>query len=143
VELLLNILWLLLAGPGIYLWSRRRPTKPSFQLCIALACLLFLLFPVISASDDLHAMRSEMEESSPGKRVLEQIAKRSPRDTRQRRRNRGANPPTTLTKGKRRGLIGCRLAARDFYRQPVAAGDRESTICPVSSTPYVSPSPEG
>jgi hypothetical protein len=78
VELLLNILWLLLAGPGIYLWSRRRQTKPSFQLCIALACLLFLLFPVISASDDLHAMRSEMEESSPGKRVLEQIAKRSP-----------------------------------------------------------------
>jgi hypothetical protein len=78
VELLLNILWLLLAGPGIYLWARRRHTKPSFQLCIALACLLFLLFPVISASDDLHAMRSETEESSPGKHVLEQIAKRSP-----------------------------------------------------------------
>ena len=78
MELLLNILWLLLVGPGIYLWIRRRHSKPSFQLCIALACLLFLLFPVISASDDLHAMRSEMEESSPGKRVLEQIAKRSP-----------------------------------------------------------------
>jgi hypothetical protein len=78
VELLLNILWLLLVGPGIYLWVRRRRTKPSFQFCIALACLLFLLFPVISASDDLHAMRSEMEESSPGKQVLEQIAKRSP-----------------------------------------------------------------
>ena len=78
MELLLNILWLLLVGPGIYLWVRHRRTKPSFQLCIALACLLFLLFPVISASDDLHAMRSEMEESSPGKKVLEQIAKRSP-----------------------------------------------------------------
>jgi hypothetical protein len=76
LELLLNILWLLLAGPGICLWFRRRCTSPAGQFFVALACLLLLLFPVISASDDLHAMRSEMEESSPGKRVLEQIAKR-------------------------------------------------------------------
>jgi HAMP domain-containing protein len=76
VELFLNILWLLLLGPGIGLWLRRRRTTSSLRFFVALACLLFLLFPVISASDDLHAMRSEMEESSPGKRVLEQIAKR-------------------------------------------------------------------
>lgn len=76
MELLLNILWLLLLGPGICLWFRRRHATPALRFFVALACLLFLLFPVISASDDLHAMRSEMEESSPGKRALEQIAKR-------------------------------------------------------------------
>lgn len=44
------------------------------QCLIALACLLVLLFPVISATDDLHAMRAEMEESSPGKRGVRQAA---------------------------------------------------------------------
>jgi hypothetical protein len=50
--------------------------KSVFQFSIALCCLLFLL-PVISASDNLHAMRQEMEESSPSKRALKQIAKRA------------------------------------------------------------------
>ena len=40
----------------------------------ALGCALVLLFPVISATDDLHAMRAEMEESSPGKRGVCQAA---------------------------------------------------------------------
>ena len=79
LELLLNLCWLLLIGPGAYLWLRRRGrSQPLFQFSIALACLLFLLFPVISASDDLHAMQQEMEESSPSKRALKQIAKRIP-----------------------------------------------------------------
>jgi hypothetical protein len=79
LELLLNLCWLLLIGPGIYLWLRqRRHAKPIRQFSIALACLLFLLFPVISATDDLHAMRQEMEESGPGKRALKQVAKRAP-----------------------------------------------------------------
>ena len=79
MELLLNLFWLLLIGPGGYLWLReRRRAKSLFQFSIALACLLFLLFPVISASDDLHAIRQEMEESSPSKRALKQVAKRVP-----------------------------------------------------------------
>jgi HAMP domain-containing protein len=70
--------WLLLLGPGAYLWLRqRRRAKPIFQFSIALACLLFLLFPVISATDDLHAFRQEMEESSPTKKALKQVAKRA------------------------------------------------------------------
>ena len=40
----------------------------------ALGCAVVLLFPVISATDDLHAMRAEMEESSPGKRGVCQAA---------------------------------------------------------------------
>jgi hypothetical protein len=79
LELLLNLCWLLLIGPGIYLWLRqRRQAKPVLQFSIALVCLLFLLFPVISATDDLHAMRQEMEESGPSKRALKQVAKRAP-----------------------------------------------------------------
>jgi hypothetical protein len=66
-----------LLGPGAYLWLRqRRSAKPIFQFSIALACLLFLLFPVISATDDLHALRQEMEESST-KRTQKQVSKRS------------------------------------------------------------------
>jgi hypothetical protein len=34
--------------------------------------VLVLLFPVISASDDLHAMRAEMEESATNKRTVRQ-----------------------------------------------------------------------
>jgi hypothetical protein len=43
--------------------------SPLGFLCV-LGCALVLLFPVISASDDLHAMRAEMEESSSGKRGI-------------------------------------------------------------------------
>jgi hypothetical protein len=77
VELVLNILWLLLIGPGIYLWLRRhRQAKPLWQCSVALACLLVLLFPVISATDDLHAVGQEMEEAGTNK-SSRQIVKRA------------------------------------------------------------------
>ena len=41
---------------------------------LALSCALVVLFPVISASDDLRAMRTEMEESSASKRSIRQSA---------------------------------------------------------------------
>jgi len=79
MELFLNLCWLSLLVPACLLW-RQRNASPSLNgrakspapsplvfLCV-LGCALVLLFPVISASDDLHAMRAEMEESSPGKR---------------------------------------------------------------------------
>lgn len=78
MELLLNLLWLMLAVPAIWLW-RRDPAyaRSSRRLghlrpMVLLACLLVLLFPVVSATDDLHAMRPEMEESSLSKRALKQ-----------------------------------------------------------------------
>jgi hypothetical protein len=79
MELLLNLTWLLLALPAYWLWRRSFHTRAlgklgSLQCLLALACLLVLLFPVISATDDLHAMRTEMEESSPGKRSARQVA---------------------------------------------------------------------
>jgi hypothetical protein len=39
---------------------------------LLLSCILVLLFPVVSATDDLHAMRQEMEESSLSKRMVKQ-----------------------------------------------------------------------
>ncbi len=81
MELFLNLCWLSLLLPAYLLWRQRtsstgsdRPAaRPLVFLC-ALGCALILLFPVISASDDLHAMRAEMEESSPGKRGVCQAA---------------------------------------------------------------------
>jgi hypothetical protein len=79
MELLLNLAWLLLALPGYWLWSnganeRRARRVTSLQCLLALCCGLVLLFPVISATDDLHAMRAEMEEAASSKRAVRQAA---------------------------------------------------------------------
>ncbi|MFZ0953658.1 MAG: hypothetical protein WAN17_15405 [Candidatus Sulfotelmatobacter sp.] len=77
MELLLNLAWLLLALPAYWLWRRDAGLRAarwvtSLQCLLALGCVLVLLFPVISASDDLHAMRAEMEDSSISKRAVRQ-----------------------------------------------------------------------
>jgi len=76
MELLLNLLWLTLALPAIWIW-RHEPACMRYsrgynrlRSSLLLMCVLMLLFPVISATDDLHPMRTEMEESSPFKRVI-------------------------------------------------------------------------
>jgi hypothetical protein len=81
MELFLNLCWLSLLAPAYLLWRQRilslkvcnragsSPVPPLLFLCV-LGCTLVLLFPVVSASDDLHAMRAEMEESSPCKRTV-------------------------------------------------------------------------
>jgi hypothetical protein len=76
MEFLLNLAWLLLALPGYWLWRGARAQHSesplrSLQCVIALGCLLVILFPVISATDDLVAARTEMEESG-GSRNLRQ-----------------------------------------------------------------------
>ena len=74
MELVLNLCWLSLLLPAYALWrqwtssngsvspARKSVTPPLVFACV-IGCALVLLFPVISASDDLHAMRPEMEES--------------------------------------------------------------------------------
>lgn len=75
MELLLNLAWLLLALPAYWLWRDARTAsrrfRPSHSL-LALGCMLVVLFPVISATDDLRAMRAEMEESPSSKRNISQ-----------------------------------------------------------------------
>ncbi|HWY19734.1 MAG TPA: hypothetical protein VNX26_00855 [Candidatus Acidoferrum sp.] len=77
MELLLNLAWLLLGLPAYWLWRRGAGARlarrfSALQGMLALGCALVLLFPVISASDDLHAMRAEMEDSSISKRTVRQ-----------------------------------------------------------------------
>jgi hypothetical protein len=78
MELLLNILWLMLAVPAVLIWHRQ-PASPWIsgkrsrsRPFILLGCLLALLFPVVSASDDLHPISAEIEESGPFKRTVKQ-----------------------------------------------------------------------
>ena len=77
MELFLNLCWLSLLLPAYLLWRRRASSTGSgnragalvaspFVFVCVLGCAFVLLFPVISASDDLHAMRPEMEESERG-----------------------------------------------------------------------------
>jgi hypothetical protein len=127
LELLLNLCWLLLIGPGVYLWLRqRRHAKSLFQFSITLCCLLFLLFPVISASDDLHAMRQEMEESSPSKRALKQIAKRAPGQD-------SSAPPAQLAPTTE--ISPCNHVCRDVPRFVVAATHSAHVTLPFSRPP--------
>jgi hypothetical protein len=77
MELLLNIAWVLLALPACWLWRRNAEARQirrlsGLQCLLALGCVLVLLFPVISATDDLHAMRAEMEDSVNSKRAVRQ-----------------------------------------------------------------------
>jgi hypothetical protein len=77
MELLLNLAWIFLALPAYWLWrgarSRRLGRRLSSAQCLfALGCLLVILFPVISATDDLRAMRAELEESPSSERSMRQ-----------------------------------------------------------------------
>ena len=67
VELLLNHCWLALVLPAFLLWRRRasseRSAHRSLLFLCALGCVLILLFPIISASDDLHSGGLAIEES--------------------------------------------------------------------------------
>jgi hypothetical protein len=74
MELLLNLLWLMLALPAVLVWRRHSASTQSSgrqshsRSLVLLGCLLALLFPVVSASDDLHPLSTEIEE--PSKRTV-------------------------------------------------------------------------
>src|ERR1700730_15263862 len=53
MELLLNLTWLLIATAGFLLVPKR-----SGRVWLVIACAAALLFPIISASDDMNADRT-------------------------------------------------------------------------------------
>jgi len=70
MELLLNLVWLTLAlGALLALVRGRRASVRMAQVpfrgsLVALACVALLLFPVVSASDDLHPSQAVVEEAA-------------------------------------------------------------------------------
>lgn len=74
MELFLNFVWLLLFVPACWVWRRQHRNICSSRCFLSLACALVILFPVISATDDLHAAPQAMEESSATKRALKQAS---------------------------------------------------------------------
>ncbi|SRR6185437_3928396 len=72
MELLLNVVWALLAGTAVsaflsFVPSRRKQFLVAFG---ALCCALLLLFPSISVSDDLHLQAFVSEDSNPSKKLV-------------------------------------------------------------------------
>ncbi len=81
MELSLNLFWLLLVVVSVVGWRRQgsplhrpRRTRDSRHGLIALGCVLVLLFPVISVTDDLHAEQAIIEDSNPSKRAVRHSA---------------------------------------------------------------------
>lgn len=78
MELLLNLAWLALAllAFGAFVQKRKaalRRRRASYRTALlAMACVLVLLFPVVSASDDLHPTQAVLEDAS--KRVQQMVA---------------------------------------------------------------------
>ena len=79
MELVLNLFWLTLAVPAVWICchdsdcASDRRGSDRIRPFLLLGCVLMLLFPVVSATDDLHAMRQVMEEA-PSKRMVKPLA---------------------------------------------------------------------
>jgi hypothetical protein len=66
VELVLNLLWVLISAAAVYGWMGRPHDCPRrrdlLRDAMVLGCILWLLFPIISASDDLCVNSDAVEE---------------------------------------------------------------------------------
>ncbi len=78
IENFLNLLWLLIAlASFVWWWARWSTPEPekrgnrSRVSFLALSCVLFLLFPVISLSDDLQEIAAVVEYSGSSPRVFQ------------------------------------------------------------------------
>ena len=60
MELLFNLLWSLLVMRAFWVWRRQGQSLGSLRCLLVLACGAALLFPTVSATDDLQWMRPQM-----------------------------------------------------------------------------------
>ena len=79
MELLLNLLWLAIAVCALAAHLRSRADRRQFRLGLgALLCILTLLLPAISITDDLHFDTLAVEDSSSSKRLVDATVHASP-----------------------------------------------------------------
>ena len=70
MELLLNLIWITLALAALCAFARRKSDASQIsgsrwiKALLALTCSIVLLFPIISASDDLHPVQAAVEDAS-------------------------------------------------------------------------------
>lgn len=127
MELLLNLAWVMLVLPGYWLWrrdaqARRGRSFRSGQCLLCLGCMLVLLFPVISATDDLHVMRAEMEDSAVSKRAVRQAGS----DKNSAWVNRLQAPPATVANASWMAVLEVGLHDNIATCSPTNAGLRVS-----------------
>jgi hypothetical protein len=81
VELLLNLAWLLIAvvcAMGLLRRAKREPDATHVWLLItAVLCIVVLLFPVISMTDDLHAPLFTAEDNGKRRSISVHIQQQS------------------------------------------------------------------
>ena len=83
METILNLVWVAVTVAAIWLWrfrwtvSRQNPRHSTRMEAVAMVCVLALLFPVISLTDDLHPETVAVDASS-GKRNACLIAASTP-----------------------------------------------------------------
>jgi hypothetical protein len=79
MELLLNLAWVVISLTAIFLlrgdWRKRK--SPPLREWIALATFLFVLFPVISLTDDLHP-EIALAEAATGKKHFQLLRAQGP-----------------------------------------------------------------
>jgi hypothetical protein len=79
MELLFNIVWFAIAVALGDFARRACPDRKQFLLALgALGCVLLLIFPVVSISDDLHYQTFVAEDSFAAKRLVSNAAHACP-----------------------------------------------------------------
>jgi len=75
VELLLNSLWLAIAAATLLAWRLALPARRSQVLLGlgALSCVLILLLPAVSITDDLHLEKVAVEDARWAKRISDTV----------------------------------------------------------------------
>lgn len=76
MELVLNLLWVLLAIVSFIAWRKHAYAGPRTKMLtslLALGCVLVLMFPVISVTDDLHYSELAAEDAASSRKVLQAL----------------------------------------------------------------------
>jgi hypothetical protein len=119
MELLLNLLWVLLIPPAFYWWFQQRFRSRSALRFVALVGALAFLFPVISATDDLHSI-AELCESSPSKRNLRYFTGESGTTPQGSGGTSTATLTSTFTFDYSPEVVGCPLSGSPVQLQQVS-----------------------